>query len=173
MKYSIMQFYASDWLVDSQVGLCSPQTRGIWIDWICHMHLLDRCGQITGTRDELAVLGRCTVVHVESTLADLDYHKTANIEINGDLVTVINRRMRREFIANQRPALRSWINHRREMLIDYLSKKQAPECAFCGVEDDLQIDHIIPIAKGGNNALKNLQLLCGKCNRRKGAKYAQ
>ena len=35
---------------------------------------------------------------------------------------------------------------------------------------DLEIDHIIPRAKGGPNDDKNLQLLCGNCNRRKGGK---
>ena len=33
---------------------------------------------------------------------------------------------------------------------------------------DLEVDHVIPKAKGGQNDDKNLQLLCGNCNRRKG-----
>ena len=35
---------------------------------------------------------------------------------------------------------------------------------------DLEVDHIIPRAKGGQDDDKNLQLLCGNCNRRKGGK---
>lgn len=34
----------------------------------------------------------------------------------------------------------------------------------------IEIDHIIPVAKGGNADLSNLQTLCKKCNRSKGAK---
>lgn len=34
----------------------------------------------------------------------------------------------------------------------------------------LEIDHIVPIAKGGMTSEDNLQTLCWKCNRRKGAK---
>ena len=32
----------------------------------------------------------------------------------------------------------------------------------------LEVDHIIPSAKGGGDELENLQLLCGSCNREKG-----
>lgn len=35
----------------------------------------------------------------------------------------------------------------------------------------LEIDHIIPVAKGGSADLANLQTLCKGCNRSKGAKY--
>ena len=32
------------------------------------------------------------------------------------------------------------------------------------------VDHVVPIARGGTNDVKNLQLLCPKCNLRKGAR---
>ena len=34
---------------------------------------------------------------------------------------------------------------------------------------DLQYDHVIPVALGGATTIANLQLLCGDCNREKGA----
>lgn len=38
-------------------------------------------------------------------------------------------------------------------------------CAMCGhAGNNLQIDHITPVAKGGTNDLGNLQLLCPPCN---------
>lgn len=43
-------------------------------------------------------------------------------------------------------------------------------CQWCGQDDDLEIDHIIPLARGGTNDPHNLQVLCRPCNRRKGAK---
>lgn len=49
-------------------------------------------------------------------------------------------------------------------------------CQNCGlsINDEknllLEIDHIIPISKGGMSTEENLQTLCWKCNRTKGAK---
>lgn len=40
-------------------------------------------------------------------------------------------------------------------------------CAECSAEDYLEFDHIIPVAKGGNNADPNIQLLCRRCNLKK------
>ncbi|MQC17313.1 MAG: HNH endonuclease [Chloroflexi bacterium] len=40
-------------------------------------------------------------------------------------------------------------------------------CVRCGAEDDLQFDHLIPVARGGGNAAENVQILCGSCNRAK------
>lgn len=44
-------------------------------------------------------------------------------------------------------------------------------CRKCGRETkDLEIDHIIPIAKGGKSTYDNLQTLCHRCNYEKGSK---
>jgi hypothetical protein len=40
-------------------------------------------------------------------------------------------------------------------------------CVQCNADDDLQFDHVIPVARGGGNAENNLQILCGPCNRQK------
>ncbi|MBR2352886.1 MAG: HNH endonuclease, partial [Clostridia bacterium] len=34
----------------------------------------------------------------------------------------------------------------------------------------LEVDHIIPVSKGGKSTLDNLQTLCERCNRGKGTK---
>lgn len=44
-------------------------------------------------------------------------------------------------------------------------------CAFCGSADDPQADHVKPRARGGATTLDNLQVLCGPCNRKKGAAW--
>ena len=41
-------------------------------------------------------------------------------------------------------------------------------CVKCGSKKNLEIDHVVPLARGGSNRLENLQLLCQECNRSKG-----
>ena len=43
------------------------------------------------------------------------------------------------------------------------------KCVQCGATEDLHFHHKIPWSRGGTNTVNNIQLLCGLCNRRKGA----
>lgn len=75
----------------------------------------------------------------------------------------------RKSVAGQRAlmtqALRKWIKERD----DY-------ECQMCGLSAHeernllLEIDHIVPLSKGGITSEENLQTLCWRCNRSKGSK---
>lgn len=52
-------------------------------------------------------------------------------------------------------------------------ERDGHRCCKCGISDryaDLEVDHIVPIAKGGKSTYDNLQTLCHKCNVEKGAK---
>jgi len=54
-----------------------------------------------------------------------------------------------------------------------LFKMQKGICAGCGKAFDilnLEVDHIVPKTKGGGDYFENYQLLCGSCNRIKGAR---
>ena len=50
-----------------------------------------------------------------------------------------------------------------------VSARDGGRCRQCGSVADLHFDHVIPWSKGGANTVANIQLLCGTCNRRKGA----
>jgi hypothetical protein len=60
---------------------------------------------------------------------------------------------------------------------DVLAPKLRPQvfardgyrCVICGSTDDLSVDHVLPIARGGTNDEWNLQTACMRCNRLKGA----
>jgi hypothetical protein len=51
--------------------------------------------------------------------------------------------------------------------LDNLLLRQNGVCPLCNeklVENNIQLDHIIPVSKGGTNFIGNLQYTCAKCN---------
>jgi len=46
-------------------------------------------------------------------------------------------------------------------------RRDEGKCAHCGSREKLEYDHIVPISKGGSNTVRNIELLCEKCNREK------
>jgi hypothetical protein len=51
-----------------------------------------------------------------------------------------------------------------------VSARDRGRCRKCGSTQQLHFDHVIPVSKGGANSVANIQLLCGACNRAKGAR---
>ena len=46
----------------------------------------------------------------------------------------------------------------------------AQSCAYCGSVDRIEVDHVVPLARGGKHEVENLAPACFACNRSKGAK---
>lgn len=96
------QFYPGDWMKDTQVSKCAPATRGIWFDAICAMHDSDRSGTLSGFADQLARVLRCSLAELHTAIADLKSTKAADVtERNGE-ITLICRRMQREYLERVR-----------------------------------------------------------------------
>ncbi len=61
-------------------------------------------------------------------------------------------------------------------LREKIKERDGYTCQICGLSNKdepnllLEIDHIIPLSKGGMTTEGNLQILCWRCNRSKGAK---
>jgi len=107
----------------------------------------------------------------------------------GDLVTLNTRKLTLEQRAQLRLAceqrLQDYIHKRGLSIWDHrllepnpvsdslryeVLKRGKGRCELCGTTKDdaqLDVDHIIPKARGGKNELANLQVLCAKCNRTK------
>jgi 5-methylcytosine-specific restriction endonuclease McrA len=51
----------------------------------------------------------------------------------------------------------------------FVWQRDKGQCAKCGSRERLEFDHIIPLAAGGSNTERNIQLLCEACNRSKGS----
>ncbi len=54
----------------------------------------------------------------------------------------------------------------------FVWNRDGGRCIRCRSNQRLEFDHVIPIALGGANTARNLQLLCETCNRSKGAAIA-
>lgn len=48
-------------------------------------------------------------------------------------------------------------------------QRDGGRCKQCGAQEYLEFDHIIPFSRGGASTVNNLQLLCRRCNQKKGA----
>jgi 5-methylcytosine-specific restriction endonuclease McrA len=49
-------------------------------------------------------------------------------------------------------------------------KRDCYKCVSCGSGENITIDHIKPVSKGGTNKIDNLQTMCFPCNQKKGDK---
>lgn len=89
------------------------------------------------------------------------------------MVNYMNDRIKwKKGVAGQRALMTSAL---RRHILD----RDGHRCKQCGIgtaEEPhllLEVDHIVPVSKGGMTSEDNLQTLCWKCNRSKGAKVAQ
>ena len=87
-----------------------------------------------------------------------------------ELIKVLESKLTAKAFAKEQRALMT------KKLREYIKKRDNFTCCNCGNSTDkepnllLEIDHIIPVAKGGCTVEDNLQTLCWKCNRAKSDK---
>jgi hypothetical protein len=96
-KHPWLMFYTGDWLKDPALTLCMPATRGIWMDLICAMHLLDRSGELRGTADQLARTARCSTVEFVQAMTDLRTNRAADVTERNGVYEICNRRMNADY----------------------------------------------------------------------------
>lgn len=79
-------------------------------------------------------------------------------------VVLVSRRQKRP-VGLSRRRRRVWTDGERRFILE----RDGWRCVRCGAESELQIDHVIPFSRGGACSVDNAQVLCGPCNRAKGA----
>jgi 5-methylcytosine-specific restriction endonuclease McrA len=52
-----------------------------------------------------------------------------------------------------------------------IKEKWGDKCAYCGSEENLTLDHIVPQSKGGSDTTKNVVCCCHSCNQSKGHEH--
>ena len=58
----------------------------------------------------------------------------------------------------------------RDQLLLALIERDGFGCRRCGTVENVSIDHILPLSRGGTDDLDNLQFLCRSCNSKKGTR---
>ena len=98
-KAPAFQFYANDWLADTQLGRVSLLAHGLWINLLCRMWVSDRQGYLIGDSEgaapsvsQIAKDCRCTVEEAEKGLKELERH---NIFSRTEEGVIYSRRMLR------------------------------------------------------------------------------
>ena len=110
-----MKFFSGDWVSDPALSLCSPATRGIWVDVICAMHARHRSGELIGKVEQLARICRCNLAEMTAAIAELDSTGTADVTDRNGIVTLVCRRMQRECDGRKSGALRA-MKHRNKVV---------------------------------------------------------
>lgn len=53
-------------------------------------------------------------------------------------------------------------------IVAFVLTRDAEKCVACSSKEELQIDHVVPVSRGGSDSVENLQLLCRTCNQKRG-----
>lgn len=100
------KFIIAHWMLDRNLAKCSSASRGVWLELIIAMHQDDRSGELRETVDHLAQLARTTTVVMDQALAELQTTGTADVTFRNNIVTIVNRKMKREWKERTGTALR-------------------------------------------------------------------
>lgn len=142
-KHWYMEFEPTKWLGDHCLRQCAGATRGYWVDWLCAMFQDDRSGQIVATVQRLAGIANCTPREAAVALAELKDTKAA--EVGGlspiqaskpeHVVTLTNRKMRREFITRKLAYARK-LRQRGDPVPEWVTLLSRESHASYGVDDE-------------------------------------
>ncbi len=185
------KFWWQDWQNDKCLRMCSIAERGLWMECLCIAHEGEPYGHLRlngrslGPADLADMITKTNVKEVTRLLAGLESRGVFSRTEDG---TIYSRRMVKDHDQSEEGRAdikRRWGESdgksRSQRLAEARRKgSHTPDewqrlcrvfdfrCVRCGRADDTLKDHIVPLYRGGSDAIENLQPLCAKCNRGKG-----
>jgi len=105
-KRPAFQFYPADWRKDPLLGLASHTTKGIWIDILCCLWEVPEQGKLGASRPQWCHLLGCKIDEFDTFVLEAKSFKFCDVTICNDIVTVINRRMYRDYKERENTRLR-------------------------------------------------------------------
>jgi 5-methylcytosine-specific restriction endonuclease McrA len=99
------------------------------------------------------------------------------LTVQGDTDSSATRERRREILKGllfslyeRKDEKRTFSSEQRRIIWNTDEKRMCSSCKRALTWDDFTVDHIIAHTKGGKTSLKNAQLMCQRCNSKKGAR---
>jgi hypothetical protein len=141
-----------------EINLNEVNTTADILDWLIHM---------SGKSED--AYGESFVYFLGSAFDDIlshsDINRRTNAEFNGKKVAA-------KYYKDLRPKRAISIRTRHQVF-----ERDKFRCCDCGATPALgallEIDHTVPISKGGSNEISNLRTLCSDCNRGKSDRIVQ
>lgn len=146
-----------DVLDDPKVQRLPAPLFKVWVNLLC---LTQKHGGHLPSLDDIAFALRMSESDTATALESLTERGALTIDESGGVGTAY------AAFPSDRDA---WIAVRAE-LTPLVFARDEHCCVYCGATEDLTVDHVLPISRGGTNDLSNLVTACRPCNSSKNAK---
>jgi HNH endonuclease len=136
-------------------------------DWIDSTVLPYLEGRLGYTREGAKhAVTRAQHVSPETVLDGVDLDDAVQVKDElvslGCKVQIVEGRLRSTRVGGVRAPIPESVRHE-------VWRRDQGRCVDCGSKEQLEFDHIIPLSRGGSNTVRNIELRCEPCNRKKGA----
>lgn len=157
---------------------CQPQTGARRFPFIPRLRFTDECGgnnlmlrdwgcyELQRKRGEIYFRDNLAgALHLRESsslfVGNMNNHRNSWL-----IISVLNGIRSEPTLFDALPSAREAISARDRRAV---YQRDGWKCVHCGNDNDLTIDHKLPVVRGGTNAIDNLQTLCRRCNLAKGS----